>query len=90
MRGEGPLTIRITEMRVSGIVTRAVQDGRFVTVRAPDGTEVPLRVTSDSDVEGIAERTEIKPGMWIAPLYQVPEGVNPALGYDALEFKVVP
>ena len=90
LMGEGPLIVRMTEKRVSGVVLRAVQDGRFVTVKGEDGTEVPLRVTSDTDVEGIADRTEVKPGMTLSALYQIPDGVNPALGYDALELKVMP
>ena len=90
LMGEGPLIVRNTEKRVSGVVTRAVQDGRFVTVKAADGGELRLRVTADTDVAGIADRTMVKPGMKLAGLYQIPQGVNPALGYDALEITVSP
>ena len=72
------------------MVEKAVQDGRFVTVKAQDGTELQLRVTADTDVAGIADRTLVRPGMRLSALYQIPEGVNPALGYDALEMTVAP
>ena len=89
-RGEGPLVIRTTEKRISGVVAKAVQDGRFVTVKAQNGTELQLRVTADTDVAGIADRTLVRPGMKLSALYQIPEGVNPALGYDALQMTVAP
>ena len=90
LRGEGPLIIRTTEKRISGVVAKAVQDGRFVTVKTQDGTELQLRVTADTDVAGIADRTLVRPGMKLSALYQIPEGVNPVLGYDALEMTVAP
>jgi cyclase len=90
LRGEGPLIVRTTEKRISGVVAKAVQDGRFVTVKAQDGTELQLRVTVDTDVAGIADRTLVRPGMKLSALYQIPQGVNPALGYDALEMTVAP
>jgi hypothetical protein len=90
LRSEGPLAIRTTEKRVSGVVAKALQDGRFVTVRSTDGTELQLRVTADTDVAGIADRTLVRPGMKLSALYQIPEGVNPSLGYDALEMTVTP
>ena len=90
LKGQGPLVVRTTEKRVSGAVSRAVQDGRFVTVKAADGPEVQLRITADTNVEGIADRTLIRPGMRLAALYEIPEGINPVLGYDALEITVTP
>jgi molybdate transport system substrate-binding protein len=88
LQGLGPQVISVTERRLSGVVSKAVQDGRFVTVTASDGKAVLLRITGDANVEGIADRTEIKPGMKISALYEVPEGVVAALGYDALEVRV--
>ena len=87
LRGEGPMIVRITEKRISGVVAKAVQDGRFVTVKTQDGTELQLRVTADTDVAGIADRTLVRPGMTLSALYQIPAGVNPVLGYDALEIR---
>jgi cyclase len=90
LRGEGPLAVVTSEKRLNGVVVKALQDGRFVTVKAEDGSEVQLRVTADTDVAGIADRTLVKPGMRLSALYQIPEGVNPVLGYDALEVTVTP
>ena len=90
LQGLGPQVISVAERRVSGVVAKAVQDGRFVTVTANDGKDVLLRMTGDADVEGIADRTEIKAGMKISALYEVPEGIVPALGYDALEVTLAP
>jgi len=45
--------------------------------------DVQLRVTADTDVEGITDRTEIKPGMRLAALYEISQEVNPSLGYGA-------
>jgi len=90
LKGEGPQIVRVDEKRVAGTITKAVQDGRFVTVKGDDGKDVQLRVSADTDVEGIADRTQMKAGMRLSGLYQVPDGVNPALGYDALELNVTP
>jgi cyclase len=88
LQGEGPLISRTTQLRVRGVIAKAVQDGRFVTVRADDGQDRQLRISADTDVEGIADRTELRAGMKISALYQIAEGISPALGYDALELDV--
>jgi cyclase len=90
LQGLGPQVIEVAERRLTGVVSKAVQDGRFVTVKASDGKDILLRVTGDTNVEGIADRTDVKPGMKVSALYQVPEGIIPALGYDALELTVAP
>ena len=74
LKGEGPLVVRTTEKRVSGVVAKAVQDGPFVTVKAQDRTELQLRVTADTDVTGIADRTRVRLGMKLSALYQNPRG----------------
>lgn len=47
-----------------------------------------LRVNSDTDVEGIADRSAFKPGMKISALYVVPQGANAALGFDVYQMSV--
>ena len=89
LQGLGPQIITVTERRLSGVVSSAVQDGRFVTVTGADGTAVRLRVTGDTNFQGIADRTEVRPGMNVSAVYEVPEGVVAALGYDTLEFTVM-
>lgn len=89
LQGLGPQIIRTTERRLSGVVSSAVQDGRFVTVTGGDGSVVRLRVTGDTNFQGIADRTEVRAGMKVSAVYEVPEGIVPALGYDTLELTVM-
>jgi len=89
LQGLGPQIITVAERRLSGVVSAAVQDGRFVTVTGSDGSAVRLRVTGDTNFQGIADRTEVRPGMKVSAVYEVPEGVVPALGYDTLELTVM-
>ena len=88
LQGLGPQIITVAERRLSGVVSSAVQDGRFVTVTTGDGTQVRLRVTGDTVFEGIGDRTEIRSGMKVSAVYEVPEGIVSALGYDTLELTV--
>jgi hypothetical protein len=88
LKGEGPLTIKTEQKQVDGIVARAADDGRFVTVKDAGGTDVQLRIGADTDVEGVNDRTLIRPGMRLTGVYEIPEGINPALGYDALQVSV--
>jgi len=88
LRGLGPQVITVTERRLSGVVSSAVQDGRFLTVAGSDGAAVRLRVTGDTVFQGIADRTAVRPGMTVSAVYEVPEGIVPALGYDTLELTV--
>jgi hypothetical protein len=88
LQGEGPLTIRTERKQVSGTVATAVDDGRFVTVKADGGADVRLRIGADTDVDGISDRSLLKPGMHVSAVYEIPQDVNPALGYDALQMSV--
>ncbi len=49
-------------------------------MRTDAGQEVRLRITSDTDIEGAADRSQLKAGMKAAALYVVPQGANAALG----------
>ena len=88
LQGLGPQVIKTTERRINGVVASAQQDGRRVTMTAGDGMQVVLRVTGDTVFEGIGDRTEIRPGMKVSAVYEVPEGIAPTLGYDTLEFTI--
>ena len=90
LQGLGPQIITLVERRLSGVVSSVVQDGRFVTVTGSDGTTVRLRLTGDTNLHGIADRTEVRPGMRASALYEVPDGNVPALGYDALDVTFTP
>jgi len=88
LQGLPPQVIKTTERRLSGVVASAVQDGRRVTVTTGEGMQVVLRVTGDTVFEGIGDRTEVRTGMKVAAVYEVPEGITPTLGYDTLELTV--
>jgi hypothetical protein len=45
-------------------------------------------VTSETDLEGIADRTQIKTGMKVQALFKVPDDFNSALGFDVIELFV--
>jgi cyclase len=88
LQGLGPQIIQTQEQRISGVVASAVQDGRMVTVSAADGRQVRLRVTGDTVFDGITNRTEVRSGMKVSAVYEVPEGIVATLGYDTLEITV--
>jgi hypothetical protein len=62
-----------------------------LTVKPDSGADVRLRVTSDTDIDGAAtDRAQLKVGMKLNALYQVPQGFNAALGYDVTEMQIAP
>ena len=73
-----------------GELTRVVEAGRNLTVKTAKGEEIRLRITSDTNIEGAADRTRLALGMKARVLYKEPEDFNPALGYDVIELEVVP
>ena len=88
LHADGPLVIKTERKQVSGTVVTAIDDGRFVTVKGDAGADIRLRIGADTDVAGISDRSLLKPGMHISALYEIQDGVNPALGYDALQMNV--
>jgi len=91
LRGEGPQQVRIVDRATSGTIVRAEDEGRRLVVKPASGPELRLRITADSDIDGAAtDRSQLKPGMKVKASYQVPEGFNPALGYDVMEMTVSP
>jgi cyclase len=91
LKGEGPQPVRIVERETSGTIVRAEDEGRRLVVRPGLGPELRLRITADSDIDGAAtDRSQLRAGMKVKASYQVPEGFNPALGYDVMEMTVSP
>ncbi len=80
----------MVEQRLTGTILQVGQEGRRLTVRTDAGQEVRLRITSDTDIEGAADRSQLKAGMKAAALYVVPQGANAALGFDVYELTVTP
>ena len=65
------------------------EEGRRLLVKPESGADVRLRITSDSDIEGVAtDRSQLKTGMKVSAQYLVPQGANAALGFDVMEMVV--
>jgi glyoxylase-like metal-dependent hydrolase (beta-lactamase superfamily II) len=90
LQGLGPIKIRIVDSEAKGVITKVTEEGRYFSIDAGDGKELRLRVASDTNVEGVADRTALRVGQKVTAAYQIPEGFNPALGYDLVEVTVAP
>jgi hypothetical protein len=89
LKHEGPVVVRTEEKNLRGRIVNTAEDGRFLTVDTGGGEPVHLRISEDTDLEGIDNRALLISGMNVTALYEVPEGMNAALGYDALELSIV-
>jgi cyclase len=90
LEGEGPQIVAMAEHTVKATISKLAEEGRFLTVKAESGEEVRLRISTETNFEGIADRSRLRPGMKVTALYQVPQGANAALGYDVEELDVEP
>ncbi len=90
LQGMGPLVPHIVEKEAKGTITQIAEDGRFLTATTDKGSELKLRISSESYIGGIPDRSFFKTGMLFSSAYQIPEGANAALGYDILEIDVPP
>ena len=90
LQGLGPIIVKRIERETSGTITSVREEGRYFTVDAGGGKEVRLRIGSDSNIEGVADRTHLKVGQKISASYEEPQEFNPALGYDIIEVTVTP
>jgi cyclase len=88
LRGEGPQVVPMAEKQAKGSIAKIAEEGRFLTVNADGGQELRLRISTDTNIEGVADRSEFKPGMRLNAAYQVPQGANAALGYDVEELVI--
>lgn len=90
LQGQGPQIVPFAEQRIEGTILRAEDDGRRLVVKPETGGEVRLRITSDTDIEGVADRSRLSEGMDVSALYVVPQGANAVLGFDVWELTVEP
>ena len=89
LQSMGPLVPTIVEQKVTGTIARLEEEGRRLLVKPTSGSDVRLRVASDTDIDGAAtDRSQLKVGMKVSATYQVPQGFNAALGYDVIEMIV--
>jgi cyclase len=90
LKGEDPLIVPMVEHTVKATISKLAEEGRFLTVTAASGEEVRLRISTETNFEGMADRSGLRLGMKVTALYQVPQGANAALGYDVEELDVEP
>ncbi len=90
LKGEDPLIVPMAEHTVKATISKLAEEGRFLTVTAASGEEVRLRISTETNFEGMADRSGLRLGMKVTALYQVPQGANAALGYDVEELDVEP
>jgi Cu/Ag efflux protein CusF len=90
LKGEGPQESSAAEKTVKGSIAKASEEGRRVTLAVDGGKELRLRITSQTDIEGVADRTKLKEGQKVTALYEEPQGAAAPLGYDVLELIVEP
>lgn len=90
LQGMGPLVTPITEKETKAIISKIAEEGRYLTVVAENGQVLHLRVSADTNIEGIPDRSQFKVGQKLTAQYEVPEGWNPVLGYDIEEIVVTP
>lgn len=90
LQRQGPQVVPFTEQRTEGTILQVEEEGRRLVVKPETGGEVRLRITSASDIEGVADRSQLSEGMSVSALYMVPQGANAALGFDVWELAVEP
>ena len=90
LQGLGPIVVKIIERDTKGVITGITEEGRYFTVDTGGGAPLRLRVSSDTNIEGVPDRTRFKVGQKIVANYEEPQGFNPALGYDIIEVTVQP
>ncbi len=88
LSGQGPIIVTVKELNSTGELAGVMEAGRNLTLKTSEGKDVRLRITSDTNIEGAADRTQLRTGMKVQALYKEPEDFNPALGYDVIELTV--
>ena len=90
LNGLGPQKVELEEARAEGTIGDIKEEGRSFGFRTSDGKDLRLRVATDTNIEGVADRTALRTGMKATASYLVPKNFNPALGYDMMEIVVTP
>jgi cyclase len=88
LKGEGPEVAPYIERSATVTITKLAEEGRFLTVRTDDGTELHLRAAGDVDFEGVKDRSELKPGMKVKVIYLEPTKGKAPLGFDITELQL--
>ena len=90
LNGQGPQKVEYSEAEATGTLGEIKEEGRYFGFRTDDGKDLRLRVASDTNIEGVADRTALRAGMKGKASYLVPKNFNAALGFDVMEITVKP
>jgi glyoxylase-like metal-dependent hydrolase (beta-lactamase superfamily II) len=85
LRGEGPEIFPVTEKTVRGKIAKVEEEGRYLTVVAESGQQLPLRISNATDIEGVPDRSHLKVGMKFSALYEEQKERN-----ETLQIKLEP
>ncbi|MBI3940499.1 MAG: MBL fold metallo-hydrolase [Acidobacteria bacterium] len=85
LKGEGPEIASVVEKQIRGKILKIQEGGVYLTVVSDSGQELPLRVATVADVEGIPDRSHFKVGMRFTAIYEEQKEWN-----EVLEIKVEP
>jgi cyclase len=88
LKSEGPEIIPVTERTARVTITNITDAGLFLTVTTEDQKELRLRAPVWVNFEGVADRTQLKPGMKLLVQYLEPESGKSPLGFDITELVV--
>lgn len=83
--GLGPEIEPMTEHNDRVTILTARADGLYLTARTDNGREVRLRASVWCNIEGLPNRTAIKPGMRAAVQYMVPASGKAPQGFEIME-----
>jgi len=85
LRGEGPEITPVIEKNIRGRIAKIEEEGRYLTVVAESGQQLPLRISNATDIEGVPDRSQLKVGMKFSALYEEQKERN-----ETLQMKVEP
>jgi hypothetical protein len=87
LSGEGPEIEAMSERTDHVTITTIKESGLFLTARADDGRELRLRASVWCNIEGLADRSLITPGMRASVQYLMPSSGKAPQGFEVMEAK---
>ena len=88
LRGEGPEIIPATERQAKVTLTKVTESGLFIEAVTADGKPLRLRASVWANVEGIAGRALLAPGMKANVQYLEPQTGKAPQGFEIMELVV--
>lgn len=82
LQGQGPERSTAVEQHATVTIAKLTDEGRFLTVTTSDGRTLNLRISNETDLEGIPDRSRLAVGMKLAVTYAQEQNRNDALEID--------